>query len=133
MKTNQILVATVVAGLMLSGCVEFKLPQLPKIQSGKQSSDFDSISSKKPDQLTKVECKKLLEMEKEVREAKKIADEETRVKGRDRVEGHIYLDAANKMAKFHKIYYLAEKLRYCEELNREKIDIDIDKIMEINR
>lgn len=133
MKRVKLLTATAMVGLILAGCTEFKLPQLPKVQSSKQSSDFDSISSKKPDQLTKVECKKLLEMEKEVKEAKKIADEETRVKGRDRVEGHIYLDAANKMAKFHKIYYLAEKLRYCEELNREKIDIDIDKIMEINR
>lgn len=133
MKTIQILVATAVAGLVLTGCAELKLPELPKVQSNSQTSDFDNIATKKPNKLTKKECEILLKMEKEAREAKKIADEETRVKGRDRVSGDIYLSAANKTAKLQKVYYLTEKLAYCRDIGKEKVNIDIDKIMEINK
>lgn len=72
-------------------------------------------------------------MKKESHEAKKLADEETRVKGRNKVKGSVYIDAADKYAKLKKIYYLTEKLNYCKSLNEEKIDIDIDKIMEKNK
>ncbi|TWO19886.1 hypothetical protein YZ82_07305 [Campylobacter hyointestinalis] len=109
------------------------MPELPKVQSNSQTSDFDNIATKKPNKLTKKECEILLKMEKEAREAKKIADEETRVKGRDRVSGDIYLSAANKTAKLQKVYYLTEKLAYCMDIGKEKVNIDIDKIMEINK
>ncbi|AQW80376.1 hypothetical protein CPIN17260_0016 [Campylobacter pinnipediorum subsp. pinnipediorum] len=133
MQRFKTLVAIATTGVIISGCSELKLPELPKMQSSKQTSDINSISSKKPYQLTEVECKRLLKMEKEAKETKKIADEETRVKGQRNVQGNIYLDAANKMAKLNKIYYLTEKLKYCKELGKETVNIDIDKIMEINR
>ncbi|CUU72494.1 Uncharacterised protein [Campylobacter hyointestinalis subsp. hyointestinalis] len=133
MRSFKTLVIVATAGFIISGCSEFRLPEPPNMQKSKETSDIDNISSKKYNQLTEAECKKLLKMEKEAKEAKKIADEETRVKGRDKVQGSIYFDAANKTAKLNKIYYLTEKLKYCKELGKETIDIDIDKIMEINR
>lgn len=51
MKTIQILVATAVAGLVLTGCVELKLPELPK--AGKQENEKHK--------LTDEECKIILE------------------------------------------------------------------------
>lgn len=133
MKKFKILGAMTLIGIMFAGCGELKLPELPKIKSNKQINEIDIISSKEPNQLTEAECKMLLKMEKEAKDAKKIADEETRVKGRDNVQGDIYLDAANKMAKLNKIYYLTEKLRYCKGLGEYKLNLDLDKIMEINR
>lgn len=91
MKTSQILVATTVAGLMLSGCVQLKLPELPKIQKQENKK------------LTDEECKMVL---------KKYRDTEPGTS-----EAYI-------------------KLKYdAYECNTRSngADIDIDKIMEINK
>lgn len=135
----KLLTTTAMIGLLMTGC-NLNLPKLPepsKVQSNNQTTetnkDIGDIATKKANQLTKKECQILLEMEKESHEAKKLADEETRVKGRNKVKGSVYFDAADKYAKLKKIYYLTEKLNYCKSLNEEKIDIDIDKIMEKNK
>ncbi|MGG7074239.1 hypothetical protein U5B43_08310 [Campylobacter sp. 9BO] len=49
MKASQILVATAVAGLILTGCAELKLPELPKVQKQENKK------------LTDEECKIILE------------------------------------------------------------------------
>ena len=51
MKKINILVATAVAGAFLSGCAEFKLPDLPKTEKQKQKSQKE---------LTETECKKIV-------------------------------------------------------------------------
>lgn len=115
MRKSQVLAAVVMVGVMFSGC---QLPQLPKIQSDNQNlKNISDISSKKPNQLTKKECETLLKMDREAKEAKKIVDEETRVKGHSNVNGNLIMNAAKKASELNKIYYLTEKIKYCRDLD----------------
>lgn len=91
MKTIQILVATAVAGLVLTGCAELKLPELPK--AGKQENK----------KLTDEECEAVL---------KKYRNTEP-----------------NASEAYTKLQYDA----YECNTRSSGADIDIDKIMEINK
>lgn len=91
MKASQILVATAVAGLILTGCAELKLPELPKV--GKQ-------------------------------ENKKLTDEECRV-----VLKKYRNTDPNTSEAYTKLKYEA----YECNTRSSGADIDIDKIMEMNK
>lgn len=89
-KTGKILVATAVAGLVLTGCAEFKLPELPKISKTDTKKD-----------VTEEECRQM---------RKKLA----------------------QMGPSQERNWFAIEVQQCET-RYGGVDLDLDKIMEINK